>query len=153
MFKSVFHKYVTAFMLIIVISFLVVLIITATAIGRFSNSVKQDAVMNTIETTQNYFSSLLYSSDAENLYELDERERTETANILNNISLNVQDVSTIVVDNDGKVVFYYYCEGTDMAFKGDMPAQMMSELASSGEYFDVGEFTYQKEADNKKIKK
>ena len=141
MFKSVFHKYVTAFMLIIVISFLVVLIITATAIGRFSNSVKQDAVMNTIETTQNYFSSLLYSSDAENLYELDERERTETANILNNISLNVQDVSTIVVDNDGKVVFYYYCEGTDMAFKGDMPAQMMSELASSGEYFDVGEFT------------
>ena len=59
MFKSVFSKYVTAFMLIILVSFLVVLIITATAIGRFSNDVKQDAVMNTADTSKLYFSSLL----------------------------------------------------------------------------------------------
>lgn len=141
MFKSVFFKYVTAFMLIIVVSFLVVLIITATAIGRFSNSVKQDAVTNTVQTTKNYFSSLLYSADADNLYELDEREQNETVSILNNISLNVEDVSAIVTDSEGKVVFSYYCDGTNMAFEGNIPTEILDELNASGEYFDVGEFS------------
>ena len=140
MFKSVFYKYVTAFMLIIVVSFLFVLIITATAIGRFSNSVKQDAVTNTVETTKNYFSSLFYSSDVSNLYELDERERKETVSILNNISLNVQDVSTIVTDTEGNVVFLYRSEDSDMAFEGKLSSDLLSELNSTEEYLDTGEF-------------
>ena len=141
MFKSVFYKYVTAFMLIILVSFLVVLMITGTAIGRFSNSVRQDVVMNTVETSKNYFSSLFYSTGAENLYELDDREIKETERILNNISLNVQDVSTIVLDIDGNVVFSYYCDGTDMAFDGALPSEILRELDSSEEYLGTGEFS------------
>lgn len=141
MFKSVFSKYVTAFMLIILVSFLVVLIITASAIGRFSNSVKQEVIMNTVETAENYFSSLLYSSNADDLYSLDERERNETESILSKISINVEDVSTVVTDKEGNVVFSYYCEGSRMAFKGELSNQIISELAESGEFFASGEFS------------
>ena len=105
MFKSVFSKYVTAFMLIIVVSFLVVLIITASAIGRFSNDIKQEVVINTAETSELYFSSLLYSSDASNLSELDEIERAGAEEVIKNISLNVEDVSTVIMDKDGNDLY------------------------------------------------
>ena len=140
MFKSVFSKYVTAFMLIILASFLVVLIITATAIGRFSNSVKEEAVVNTVEASTNYFSSLLYSSNAENLYALDEREKSETISILSNISINVEDLSTIVTDTEGSVVFSYYCDNSKMAFEGDLPEDVLNTLFTNGKYFSTGEF-------------
>ena len=140
MFKSVFSKYVTAFMLIILVSFLVVLIITATAIGRFSNSVKEEAVVNTVEASTNYFSSLLYSSNAENLYALDEREKSETISILSNISINVEDLSTIVTDTEGSVVFSYYCDNSKMAFEGDLPEDVLNTLFTNGKYFSTGEF-------------
>ena len=135
MFKSVFSKYVTAFMLIILASFLVVLIITATAIGRFSNSVKEE-----VEASTNYFSSLLYSSNAENLYALDEREKSETISILSNISINVEDLSTIVTDTEGSVVFSYYCDNSKMAFEGDLPEDVLNTLFTNGKYFSTGEF-------------
>ena len=107
MFKSVFSKYVTAFMLIILVSFLVVLMITVTSIGRFSSSVKEEVVINTVETSANYFSSLLYSSNSEDLYDFDERERSETVSMLSHISINVEDVSTVVSDVNGKIVLSY----------------------------------------------
>ena len=141
MFKSVFSKYVTAFMLIILASFLVVLTITVTAIGRFSNSVKEEVVINTVETSKNYFSSLLYSSGAKDLYELDERERSETVSMLSNISINVEDVSTVVADVDGNIVFSYYCENTKMAFEGDLPRDVVDALVADGEYYYTGELT------------
>lgn len=141
MFKSVFSKYVTAFMLIILVSFLVVLVITVTSIGRFSNSIKEEVVINTVETSKNYFSSLLYSSESEDLYSFDEREQSETVSMLNNISVNVEDVSTFVTDINGNIVFSYYCENSKMAFEGKLPEDILSALSTDGEYFSTGRFT------------
>ncbi|MBO7302891.1 MAG: hypothetical protein J6U68_01755, partial [Clostridia bacterium] len=143
MFKSVFSKYVTAFMLIILVSFLVVFIITASAIGRFSNVLKEEVVKNTTETARTYFSSLLYSSQVENLYELDDREKAEATRMLDNISLNVEDVSTIVTDLDGKIVFSYFSENNEMAFEGGLPSDVVDNVVSASDenYFATGEFT------------
>ena len=123
MFKSLFSKYVTAFMLIILVSFLVVLVITAGEIGRFSNDVKAELVKNTTETSRGYFSSLMYSSELSNLNSLDEVERTEAVRMINNISANVEDVSTIVTDVDGNIIFSYFCENCEMSFEGEIPSK------------------------------
>ena len=141
MFKSVFSKYVTAFMLIILVSFLVVLIITATAIGRFSNDIKQDIVMNTAETSEIYFSSLLYSSDSADFSSLDEREREEAKKMLDNISVNAEDVSTIVTDMQGNVVFAYFCESSKMTFEGELPKEITENLSTEELYFSEGDFS------------
>ena len=108
MFKSVFSKYVTAFMCIILASFMVVLVITATAIGRFSNDIKKETVINTVEAASSYFSSMLYSSEASGFSEFDEHEKAQSVSMLNHISLNSRDVSTIVTDTNGNIVFDYY---------------------------------------------
>ena len=141
MFKSVFSKYVTAFMLIIVVSFLVVLIITAAAIGRFSNDIKQEVVINTAEMSELYFSSLLYSSDASNLSELDEIERAAAEEVIKNISLNDEDVSTVIMDKDGNVVFSYLSENTKMAFEGEVSTDFLSEIAVENIKFLEGDFS------------
>ena len=141
MFKSVFSKYVTAFMLIILVSFLVVLIITATAIGRFSIDVKRDSVMNTADTSRLYFSSLLYSSGAKDLSALDERERAEAAKMLTNISLNSSDVSTVVTDMNGRILLSYICDGSKMEFEGDLPSEIVEGASADGLYFAEGDFS------------
>ena len=140
MFKSVFSKYVTAFMLIILVSFLVVLMITATAIGRFSNDIKQDVVMNTAETSKDYFSSLLYSSDSKDLFSFDERERKEIGKMLKNISINVEDVSTIVTDKQGNVVFSYVCDHNKMSFSGSVPQKILDNISADKDYYQTGRF-------------
>lgn len=141
MFKSLFSKYVTAFMLIILVSFMVVLVITAGAIGRFSNDVKEELVKNTTETSRGYFSSLMYSSELSNLNSLDEVERTEAVRMINNISANVEDVSTIVTDVDGNIIFSYFCENCEMSFEGEIPSNVLSELSNSDSFFADGEFS------------
>ena len=140
MFKSVFSKYVTAFMLIILASFLVVLVITASAIGRFSNDTKQQFVVNTADTSRLYFSSLLYSSGADGFSDFDERERREVEDILNNISLNVEDISTVVVDMQGNVVFSYYCENSEMKFEGEISNELLESASGEEIYFSDDEF-------------
>lgn len=141
MFKSVFSKYVTAFMLIILVSFLVVLVITATSIGRFSNDVKKEVVENTVETSKIYFSSLLYSSGASELSVLDEREHSEAERMLNNVAFNVEDVSTLVTDLKGNIVFSYFCENSEMKFEGAPSEELLAALTVDEIYFSDGEFT------------
>jgi signal transduction histidine kinase len=141
MFKSVFSKYVTAFMLIILTSFMVVLVITATAIGRFSNENKKEAVINSVNTSTAYFSSMLYSSEANSFSEFDDHERTDVSDMLNHISLNVSDISTIVTDEKGNIIFSYYSQNNRMEWEGAIPDDMMAELNAKGSYYGSGEFT------------
>ena len=140
MFKSVFSKYVTAFMLIILVSFLVVLMITATAIGRFSNDIKHDIVINTTKTAKDYFASLLYSSEAKDLNSFDEREKNEIDKMIENISINVEDVSTIVTDKQGNIVFSYVCEHNKMTFSGNVPKEILDSASGDENYYKTGRF-------------
>lgn len=140
MFKSVFSKYVTAFMLIIVVSFLVVLVVTAAAIGRFSASIKEETVKRTVESTESYFSSLLYSADIKDLYSFDNTEHDNVKKVMKNLSPSMDDVSTIVVDAEGKILFSYFCEGNQMLFEGDIPADVIEEIKTNGSFYGMGEF-------------
>ncbi len=140
MFKSVFQKYVTAFMLIILTSFMVVLVITATAIGRFSNENKKEAVINSVDTSATYFSTMLYSSEANGFSDLDEHERLSATEMLNHISLNVSDISTIVTDEKGAIIFAYYSQNNKMKWDGAIPEDMIAELNTVGSYYGTGNF-------------
>ena len=140
MFKSVFSKYVTAFMLIIVVSFLVVLIVTATAIGRFSAAVKEETVKRTVESSELYFSSLLYSADGKDFSSFDDVERENIKRVMGNLSLSIDDVSTVVVDPEGKIAFSYFCEGNGMAFEGEISQDIIAEIQKHGEFYATGDF-------------
>ena len=140
MFKSVFSKYVTAFMLIILVSFLVVLIITASAIGRFSSDSKEDFIKNSNEIACSYISSMLDSSDSNSFDSFEESEKKNITQMLNNVSFDTQDVSTVVVNTKGEVIFSYHYEESDMAFEGEVPSEVMQKLAAEGNFYGTGSF-------------
>ena len=67
MFKSVFSKYVSAFMTIIILSFAIVVVITVSVVGRFSAENKETVMNNCAEASRAYISSMLHSSGCEDL--------------------------------------------------------------------------------------
>ena len=140
MFKSIFSKYVTAFMLIILVSFLVVVIITSSAIGRFSNDTKEGFIKNSNEIAKNYISSMLYSSESKTFYSFEETEKHDINKMLYNISFNTQDVSTVVVDTEGNSVFSYTCDDNEITFSGNIPKEIIDKIVSEGMYYEVGSF-------------
>ena len=140
MFKSIFSKYVTAFMLIILISFLVVLIITASAIGRFSNDSKEDFIKNSNEIARSYISSMLDSSDSSSFDSFEKSEQKNIIQMLNNVSFDTQDVSTVVVNTDGDVVFSYHYEDSEMAFEGEIPNEIIQNLNKEGSFYSKDSF-------------
>ncbi len=140
MFKSIFSKYVTAFMLIILVSFLVVLIITASAIGRFSSDSKEEFIKNSNEIATSYISSMLDSSDSKNFASFEVSEKRNIIQMLNNVSFDTQDVSTVVVNTKGEVVFGYLSPESDMAFEGAIPSNIIQELDAKGNFYNTGRF-------------
>ena len=52
MFKSVFSKYVSAFMTIIILSFAIVVVITVSVVGRFSVENKETVMNNCAEASR-----------------------------------------------------------------------------------------------------
>ena len=140
MFKSIFSKYVTAFMFIILVSFLVVVIITSSAIGRFSNDTKEDFVRNSNEIAQNYILSMLYSSESNAFDSFEETEKQNISKMLQNISFNTQDVSTVVVDVNGNIVFSYTCEDNEMKFSGEISSDITDVILAEGDYYSSGRF-------------
>ena len=140
MFKSIFSKYVTAFMLIILVSFLVVVIITSSAIGRFSNDTKEGFVRNSNEIAKNYISSMLYSSASNSFDSFEETEKNNINKMLKNISFNTQDVSTVVVDVNGNIVFSYTCEDNKMSFSGNISSDITNAILTEGDFYRSGRF-------------
>lgn len=140
MFKSIFSKYVTAFMLIILVSFLVVLIITASAIGRFSNDSKEDFIKNSNEIACSYISSMLDSSDSSSFESFESSERENIIKMLNNVSFGTRDVSTVVINTDGDVVFSHHYEDSEMAFEGEIPNEIIQKLDKEGSFYSKESF-------------
>lgn len=141
MFKSVFSKYVTAFMLIILVSFLVVLIITASAIGRFSSDTKEDFIKNSNEIATSYISSMLHSSGSDDISSFEQVEMDNINETLESISFNTGDMSTIVLDNNGNVVFKYLCKGTKVSFSGKVSKEIINDLTLNEYYYGEGDFS------------
>ena len=135
MFKSVFSRYVTAFMLIILTSFLVVLVVTSTSIGRFSNEVKESVVKNTTDTAHSYLSSMLYSADALELSDFDANETRGITDMLVKLSGSADGVSTIVTDVSGNIVFSHVPKNNSIKLSGEIPSEVVDALEAEGSYY------------------
>ena len=63
MFKSVFTKYITAFMLIIAISFVILALILCQMVGNFSSDTKSQTTRQSAETLSSYLNQHYLEDD------------------------------------------------------------------------------------------
>lgn len=132
MFKSLFSKYITAFMLIIVLSFIVVVVITATMIGRYSADVKQDMMQTSLEACSAYLEDRL-ENDNRDISSLVENDRQDIINTLKLLSKATGDVSLVLLDYNGNVILATEEEGVPV-----IDSRIIEQLRQNGAYSGSG---------------
>ena len=135
MFKSIFSKYVSAFMAIIILSFAVAVIITSSAIGRFSGQSKQDMVKATAYASRDALNSIL--DESENAQSLLGKE-DEARRLLELVLLNTDSITVIVADTDGNTIMRIGDENVRILDGEIIPEEILDSLEGDGEYAHFG---------------
>ncbi len=130
MFKSVFSKYISAFMAIMVLSFVVIVIITSTAIGRFSREQKKETMLSTAEIAKSYIEAVV---DGNNGAVTPENTQRMTA-ALERMAKGNDDITIVFIDQSG-VTVTCVGEGSELVLLDKaVPQDILNEIGENGEY-------------------
>ena len=104
MFKSVFAKYVTAFMMIIFVSFLVLSVITAVAVNNYSMDEKNAIMSRTAGSARDYVENELSEAGTLRFKWFINNNREEIETVLDAIASNAEDITIVLTDANGEVL-------------------------------------------------
>ncbi len=128
MFKSVFAKYISAFMLIILMSFTVIIAIITTIIGNYSENAKADIVKTAANSCGTYLQSKMQSSGASDLSSLIANSEDDITTMLTVVSSNSDDITVLITDNSGNVILTVGSEKDDIMDGAQIPKTLMDEI-------------------------
>ncbi len=103
MFKSVFLKYIAAFMLIILFSFLVLTAIIATIVDDYGTNERLNNMKNSTETVEIFFQKHYKSTNYTTFEDYLRYENKRIDTILGLLSSDVQKMTIFVTDSEGHV--------------------------------------------------
>ena len=135
MFKSVFLKYVSAFMLIITVSFAVVVLITLSVVGRYSAEAEKEDINNCVHAASAYVSSMMHGSHVDHLDELVVLERDNIIKTFDWMVLNADGAAVVLLDKDDSVLISVGNDGIIDSGTG-VSEKIKNELSTDGEYFE-----------------
>ncbi len=130
MLKSIFAKYVLAFMLIILVSFVIIIFIISSIIGNYSTNAKSDTMSNTAEVAATYIEGLFGSSAQNSVEGVVGAHRADTENLLKTVAQSSEDITVLVSDNSGKIVLAVGYAADSLKANASIPAILMSEVNS-----------------------
>ncbi|MBR2848364.1 MAG: HAMP domain-containing histidine kinase [Clostridia bacterium] len=104
MLKSVFTKYISVFMLILLLSFLVLTSILTSLVTAYNADVKMNTMADAAYAVAGYLEYNFLYSDAETLEEYIEVYAPSSTPVINLISTTADDIVIGVVDADGRII-------------------------------------------------
>ena len=105
MFKSVFSKYLWAFLLIILASYLIIISIITSIIGNYSKDLKLEIMQTAANSSSAYLQGKLEGSGCENMAELSVAQREDILDMLTVvISASNDDLTTLLSTPDGVIL-------------------------------------------------
>ncbi len=120
-------------MLIILFSFIVIIFIISSIIGNYSEDAKSDVMENTANVSAAYIEGLFDYTSSGGIEGAISNSREDAQRMLGRVAQSADDITIIVSDNSGKIVF---CVGADTKSIVDgaiIPKALMSELNSGRE--------------------
>lgn len=135
MFKSIFAKYVVAFMLIILSSFLIIIFIISSLIVNYSTGAKSDIMETSAKASATYVEGLFSHSAAESVAGVIKPSLEEAEAMLGMIATNADDLTILVSDNSGRLVLAVG-DGKDDLIDiedTDIPKSFMDEVNNGSE--------------------
>ncbi|MBQ9545022.1 MAG: HAMP domain-containing histidine kinase [Clostridia bacterium] len=139
MFKSIFTKYITAFMLITLVSFILLALIMGSLISNYSSEAKKTLVENTADSTAENIGVFIRLS-GKTLPELLETNADQLKKSLNTQAQN-SEATAFVTDTSGKLLIA--SEHPEDEFGDAIPAEVAANVTAGQEiysYSDLGGF-------------
>ena len=130
MFKSVFAKYIFAFMTIILCSFMAIMLIISAIIGNYSENAKADIMDNAAHISAEYLESKLEDGE---LSELLATDGGDIDMMLSVICSNSDDVTVLIADCNGKILRAVGNDAEDIDLAETIPTELMAEINSDRE--------------------
>lgn len=106
MFKSVFAKYITTFVLIIVISFGMILSIILSLVTEYSASVRAETVQNAARTAEAYLELSYERSDYTSFGSFVNDNQTAVFDVIKSVATDSEGVSIMLADDKGRLILY-----------------------------------------------
>ncbi|MBQ3126644.1 MAG: HAMP domain-containing histidine kinase, partial [Clostridia bacterium] len=104
MFKSVFTKYITAFMLIIILSFAMMISIITSIVNSYSVQAKEDMVFRAAQTSAEYIEAQMTANSLDNFSALAAIYRERIQPMLDIAASGTEDMMILVTDNSGRIL-------------------------------------------------
>ena len=137
MFKSIFAKYVTVFMLIITAGFLLLLLIVTSIVGNYSATVKENVMQNTAEATQVALEATVYDAKPSEFPKLLETVGAEQVRSLLGVFADRDDDLAITVLSPFGEVLYTALGGDwtpDVPQVEELPTELFLSVAKGEPY-------------------
>ncbi len=110
MFKSVFAKYITAFILIIFISFSMMLSIIVSLVNNYSVNIRSEIVKSAARSAESYLTLRFEAADSDDLRNFVLENYTDVNNIMESVAKNCDGVSLMLADRSGNLILYAHPE-------------------------------------------
>lgn len=133
MLKSIFAKYVLAFMLIMLSGFLIVIFVISTLIVGYSTDAKSDIMENSARAAATYVEGLFDRSAADSVAGVVNPSKDGVTEMLEAISANADDITVIVSDNSGSIILAVGNDSAEIKSDVNIPKSFMDEVNSGSE--------------------
>ncbi|MBE6661722.1 MAG: HAMP domain-containing histidine kinase [Ruminococcaceae bacterium] len=110
MFKSVFAKYITAFILIIFISFSMMLSIIVSLVNNYSVNIRSEIVKSAARSAESYLTLRFEEADSYDLRDFVLENYTDVNNIMESVAKKCDGVSLMLADRSGNLILYAHPE-------------------------------------------
>ena len=128
MFKSVFAKYVLAFMSIILLSFLVIIVIITLVVSGYSEDAKADAMETAARSSATYLESKLSGTEGDDLPSLLTAAGEDVETMLSVVSTNSEDITLLLTDNAGTILLVVGNDKKQVSDGENIPRTLMDEV-------------------------
>ena len=130
MFKSVFAKYISTFMIIIIVSFLVLIAIITVTVNNYAVSSKQEELSEAADTVSEFLGARTDTLSSTDFVNMIEENSEDVDRVLRALASGGADVSILLVHNSGDVVRMISENGVTGPSDAVVPRTIMDEVNS-----------------------
>jgi len=139
MFKSVFAKYITAFILIIFISFSMMLSIIVSLVNNYSVNIRAEIVKSAARSAESYLTLRLEETEEYELREFILTHYEDVINVVDSVVANCDGVSLMLADKNGNLILYSHPERSGYFQTAiSLPTEMRVQLTAKQDSQSVG---------------
>ena len=131
MFKSLFSKYISAFLLINLFSFAVIISIITSIINGYSQKTQRNELRMVTLSAREYISSQVYASKNDGLEGVVLSNADNIGNIFSAISSNTENVTIVVADESGKILSAFGSYADKIATSSSLPDDFLEFFKST----------------------